>query len=412
MAFETAISGLNAATTQLDIASNNIANVNTNGFKQSRAEFSDIFTGSNLGVSSLAVSRGVRTAAINQQFDQGNIKSTNNNFDLAISGGGFFMLDDDGGRVYSRAGGFGVDRSGFVTNSAGQKLMAFSVDAAGLAAGTPTPLQIDTSDVAPLSSSRVDVGVNLRATAPIITLPFDPTVAGTYTNSSSMTFYDSLGNSHDGVLYFVKTGANVYETHLLMDGIELTPTPPLPPLVAGTITFGTDGKIATPATGQVAYNAATVPGATDMSLTLNYAGGTPTTQYGDTYSVNALDQDGYSTGRLASINIDDTGRVFARYTNGQSRLQGQLALVNFANVQGLRQAGNNGWIETFSSGIPLVGVGGSARLGTVQAGALEDSNVNLTEELVKLIMAQRNFQANAQVIQTEDRVTQTLMNMR
>lgn len=223
MAFETAISGLNAATTQLDIASNNIANVNTNGFKQSRAEFSDIFTGSNLGVSSLAVSRGVRTAAINQQFDQGNIKSTNNNFDLALSGGGFFMLDDDGGRVYSRAGAFGVDRSGFVTNSAGQKLMAFSVDAAGLAAGTPTPLQIDTSDVAPQATSRVDVGVNLRATAPIITLPFDPTVAGSYTNSSSMTFYDSLGNSHDAVLYFVKTAANTYDTHLLMDGAELTP---------------------------------------------------------------------------------------------------------------------------------------------------------------------------------------------
>jgi flagellar hook protein FlgE len=412
MAFETAISGLNAATTQLDIASNNIANVNTNGFKQSRAEFSDIFTGSNLGVSSLAVSRGVRTAAINQQFDQGNIKSTNNNFDLALSGGGFFMLDDDGGRIYSRAGAFGVDRSGFVTNSAGQKLMAFSVDAAGLAAGTPTPLQIDTSDVAPLATSRVDVGVNLRAAAPIITLPFDPTVAGSYTNSSSMTFYDSLGNSHDGVLYFVKTGANVYETHLLMDGMELTPS------AGGTITFGTDGKIATPATGQVAYNAASAPtfpslgGAKPLTVTLNYAGGTPTTQYGDTYSVNALDQDGYTTGRLASINIDDTGRVFARYTNGQSRLQGQLALANFANVQGLRQAGNNGWIETFSSGIPLVGIGGSARLGTVQSGALEDSNVNLTEELVKLIMAQRNFQANAQVIQTEDRVTQTLMNMR
>jgi flagellar hook protein FlgE len=305
-----------------------------------------------------------------------------------------------------------VDRSGFVTNSAGQKLMAFSVDAAGLAAGTPTPLQIDTSDVAPLATSRVDVGVNLRAAAPIITLPFDPTVAGSYTNSSSMTFYDSLGNSHDGVLYFVKTGANVYETHLLMDGMELTPS------AGGTITFGTDGKIATPAPGQVAYNAASAPtfpslgGATPLTLPLNYAGGTPTTPFGDTYSVNALDQDGYTTGRLASINIDDTGRVFARYTNGQSRLQGQLALANFANVQGLRQAGNNGWIETFSSGIPLVGIGGSARLGAVQSGALEDSNVNLTEELVKLIMAQRNFQANAQVIQTEDRVTQTLMNMR
>jgi len=406
MAFETAISGLNAATTQLDIASNNIANVNTNGFKQSRAEFSDIFTGSNLGVSSLAVSRGVRTAAINQQFDQGNIKSTNNNFDLAISGGGFFMLDDDGGTVYSRAGAFGVDRSGFVTNSANQKLMAFEVDSAGLPAGTPAPLQIDTSDVAPLASSSVMVGVNLRAAATTIALPFDPTVAGSYTNSSSMTFYDSLGNSHDGVLYFVKTAPNTYDTHLLLDGTEVVPSS------GGTITFGTDGKIATPATGQIAYTPTSVPGATPMSLTLDYAGGTPTTQFGDTYSVNALDQDGYSTGRLSTISIDETGRVFARYTNGQSRLQGQVALANFANSQGLRQAGNNAWVETFASGIPLVGTGGSARLGVIQAGALEDSNVNLTEELVKLIMAQRNFQANAQVIQTEDAVTQSLINLR
>lgn len=407
MAFETAISGLNAATTQLDIASNNIANVNTNGFKQSRAEFADIYTGSNLGVSSLAVSRGVRTAAINQQFDQGNIKSTNNNFDLAISGGGFFLLQDNGSQVYSRAGAFGVDRSGFVTNSAGQKLMAFTVDTAGMPAGSPLPLQIDTSDVAPNATGQVDVGVNLRATAPVVSVtPFDPNVAGSYTNSSSLTFYDSLGNPHDTVLYFVKTAANTYDTHLVMDGTEITPS------AGGSIVFGTDGKIQSPASGQVAYSPTPVPGATDISVTLNYAGATPTTQYGDTYSVNALDQDGYTTGRLATINIDETGRVFARYTNGQSRLQGQLALANFANPQGLRQAGNNAWIETFSSGIPLVGIGGSARLGTVQSGALEDSNVNLTEELVKLIMAQRNFQANAQVIQTEDRVTQTLMNIR
>jgi flagellar hook protein FlgE len=149
-----------------------------------------------------------------------------------------------------------------------------------------------------------------------------------------------------------------------------------------------------------------------MAVTLNYAGATPTTQFGDTYSVNALDQDGFTTGRLATIQIAETGQVFARYTNGQSLLQGVVAMANFANTQGLRQAGNNAWIETFNSGIPLIGTGGSARLGTIQAGALEDSNVNLTEELVKLIMAQRNFQANAQVIQTENAVTQSLLNLR
>jgi flagellar hook protein FlgE len=174
-----------------------------------------------------------------------------------------------------------------------------------------------------------------------------------------------------------------------MDGNEVTP------LSGGTIRFGTDGKIISPANGQIAYEPIDVPGAAPMTLTLNYAGATPTTQYGDTYSVNALDQDGYTTGRLATINIDETGKVFARYTNGQSRLQGVVALANFSNPQGLRQAGNNAWIETYSSGVPLIGTGGSARLGTISAGALEDSNVNLTEELVKLIIAQRNFQANA-----------------
>jgi flagellar hook protein FlgE len=263
--------------------------------------------------------------------------------------------------------------------------------------------------VAPNATSKLSVGVNLRANAPVVSVtPFDPNVAGSYTNSSAVTFYDSLGGAHDAVLYFVKTAANTYDTHLLMDGVEI------PPAVSGggTLIFGTDGKIATPASGQVVYSPATVPGAAPLTATLDYAGSTPTTQFGDTYSVNALDQDGYTTGRLATIQIDPTGQVFARYTNGQSRVLGVVAMVNFANPQGLRQAGNNAWIETYASGIPLIGTGGSARLGTIQSGALEDSNVNLTEELVKLIMAQRNFQANAQVIQTEDRVTQTLMNMR
>jgi flagellar hook protein FlgE len=287
--------------------------------------------------------------------------------------------------------------------------MAFKVDASGAPAGSPLPLQIDTSDVAPNATGRVDVGVNLRASAPVVDVtatPFEPNVAARYTNSSSMTFYDSLGGAHDAVLYFVKTAPNTYETHLRMDGKEVTPSS------GGTIEFGTAGKSISPASGQIAYQAIDVPGAAPMTLTLNYAGGTPTTQYGDTYSVNALDQDGYTTGRLATIQIDETGQVFARCTNGQSRLQGVVALANFANPQGLRQAGNNAWIETYTSGVPLVGTGGSARLGTITAGALEYSNVNLTEERVKLIMAQRNFQANAQVIQTGDRVTQTLMNMR
>jgi flagellar hook protein FlgE len=267
-------------------------------------------------------------------------------------------------------------------------------------------MQVDTSDLPPSATSRVDVGVNLRAAAPVVTLPFDPDVAGSYTNSSAMTFFDSVGNPHEAVLYFVKTAPNTWDTHLLMDGTEIAPS------ASGTITFGTDGKIAAPATGEVAYSPAPVAGAADINVTFGYAGSTPSTQFGDTYSVNAMDQDGFTTGRLSSIDIDQAGRVFGRYTNGQSRLHGQLAMANFANPQGLRQAGDNNWVETVTSGIPLIGIGGSARLGTVQSGSLEESNVNLTEELVKLILAQRNFQANAQVIQTENSTTQSLINLR
>ena len=227
-----------------------------------------------------------------------------------------------------------------------------------------------------------------------------------YNNSTSLTLYDSQGTSHLGTLYFVKTAANSWDTHLFVDGSEVTPT------TSGAVTFNPDGTFATPAGGNVAYNAFPIAGANALSMTLDYGSSSPTTQFGGNFGVNSLSQDGYATGQLSGVDIASTGTILARYTNGQAKTLGQVALANFANPQGLRQLGDTSWAESSESGVPLVGQPGTASLGSIQSGALEASNVDLTAQLVNMITAQRNFQANSQVIKTEDAITQTIINIR
>ena len=390
----------------MDVISNNIANVSTTGFKKSRSEFADIFASSNIGTVSTAIGSGVNVSKVDQQFSQGNIGFTDNGLDLAISGQGFFRLSDNGSTVYTRSGSFGIDRDGYVTNAKSQRLTAYLADSSGNVTGALGDLQLNTSDISPQPSADIDVGVNLDSTSSIPTPAFDPTDPSSYNNSTSLTLYDSQGNSHLGTVYFRKTAANTWETHLLVDNTEVTPS------VSGNLTFNTDGSLATPVGGQVAYNTLALSGASSLSLTLNYSGTTPTTQYGSNFGVNALNQHGYASGRLSGIDISDTGIIQARYTNGQSKTLGQVALANFANPQGLRQLGDTSWAESFESGAALVGQPGSASLGSIQSGALEGSNVDLTEQLVNMITAQRNFQANSQVIKTEDTITQTIINIR
>ena len=406
MSFRIALSGLNASSADLDVISNNIANVSTTGFKKSRSEFADIFASSNIGTVSTAIGSGVNVSKVDQQFSQGNIGFTDNGLDLAISGQGFFRLSDNGSTVYTRSGSFGIDRDGYVTNAKSQRLTAYLADSSGNVTGALGDLQLNTSDISPQPSADIDVGVNLDSTSSIPTPAFDPTDPSSYNNSTSLTLYDSQGNSHLGTVYFRKTAANTWETHLLVDNTEVTPS------VSGNLTFNTDGSLATPVGGQVAYNTLALSGASSLSLTLNYSGTTPTTQYGSNFGVNALNQHGYASGRLSGIDISDTGIIQARYTNGQSKTLGQVALANFANPQGLRQLGDTSWAESFESGAALVGQPGSASLGSIQSGALEGSNVDLTEQLVNMITAQRNFQANSQVIKTEDTITQTIINIR
>jgi flagellar hook protein FlgE len=408
MSFGIALSGLNAAQTDLNVTANNIANSATVGFKQSRSEFAELFAVSPVGVSNLQFGNGAKVAAVAQQFTQGNINSTNNSLDLAISGDGFFVLSDAGARVFTRAGAFQVDDEGYVVNSQQQRLQVYPPAATGLFnTSMLTDLRLVTTESAPSATSAVETVFNLPSSAELpTTQPFDPADETSYNVARSMTVYDSLGSAHTASMYFVKTGSNTWDVHYSIDGNQLTPVQQLE--------YSATGQLVSPANGRLVmdpYGAAEglTTGAAPMQLTFDVS---RTSQYGDAFSMTSIVQNGYTTGRLIGIDIDSTGIVQARFTNGRSTQLGQLAIANFSNPQGLQQLGNTNWAETAASGQPLIGQAGNSGFGLVQSGALEASNVDITAQLVNMIVAQRNFQANAQMISTADQVTQTIINIR
>ena len=405
MTFRLALSGLNAAQADLTVTANNIANTATNGFKGSRAEFAELFSVSPQGVSSNAIGNGVRVSNVAQQFTQGNIDFTNNSLDLALSGQGFFILNDGGALAYTRAGAFQVDNQGFVVNARQQRLQVYPPSADGqFNTGALTDIQLVTSESAPSATTNVDVTLNLPANAaPPTVAVFDPANVNSYNNATSLTTYDSLGAAHTATMYFVKTAnPNEWTTQLYVDGNAVG--------TAQTLNYDNTGALTNPASGQIAFPAYTpATGAAPMNMSFNFA---DTTQYGGNFTVNAITQDGYTTGRLIGMDIDSTGVVQARFTNGRSLALGQVALANFSNPQGLQQLGDTNWAETFGSGQALRGQAGNSGFGLVQSGALEASNVDITAQLVNMITAQRNFQANAQMISTADAITQTIINIR
>lgn len=537
MSFDTSVSGLKAASIALGIIGNNIANAGTTGFKTSRGEFADVFTTSLLGSSSDTAGKGVSVVGINQSFSQGNITFTDNVFDMAINGSGFFVLNDGGTKVYSRAGNFQVDREGFVVNPSGNKLMVFKTTPEGVSTGEMGELHIDTSLIQPKATGKIELLANLdsRANQPLVPWPstgfnafadtavtvpsnsaasgafaphtgtdtgetytlsiggtqifsytealgtdlsaadiqaaiddfvadsdgawtiasgsvaggdlvlsradgqsftiseggelagtvgFDGSFLGTHAGSvalkapdpkmfnasTSSTIFDSLGNSHVQSFYFVKTATeNQWDVHVLIDGVSVGgPT---------TVTFEDTGQLSADSLPleinisgwQPLDSNGAVSGASPQNITIDLSS---ITQFGNEFSVNNLSQDGYTTGQLRGVEVGDRGIMYARYTNGQARALGQIALANFSNLAGLQPLGSTTWAETYASGQPAISSPGSAGLGTVQSGALEDSNVEVTQQLVDMIVAQRNFQANAKVIQTEDAITQTVINMR
>lgn len=405
MSFRISISGMNAASQDLNITSNNIANVNTTGFKQSRAEFGDLFAVSAYGLSNVATGAGSRLQTVAQQFSQGNIDFTGRALDMAISGQGFFTLSNNGATVYSRAGNFGSDREGYVVNPAGHRLQVFQPNTAGgFDTGRIGDLQLPTGDAPPAATANVTVETNLPAdSAQPAVSPFDPLDPNSYNHTTSVTVYDSLGATHSQSLYFVKTAnPNEWELHTYIDGNAVGG--------AQTVQYSDTGALTSPSPGQITLPPyATTNGSAPLSMVLDLG---RSTQYGKTFGVLGLTQDGYTTGRLTGIETSAEGVISARYTNGVVQPLGQVVMTNFVNPQGLQSLGDNVWGETFNSGEPRRGQPSTADFGAIQGGGLEASNVDLTEQLVNMITAQRNFQANAQMIQTQDQITQTVINIR
>ena len=426
MSFQQGLSGLNAASKNLDVIGHNIANANTTGFKASRAEFAEMVAsaigsagGSNAGI-------GVETANVAQQFTQGNLTITGNSLDVAINGNGFFTVTQpDGTLAYTRAGNFKLDKEGNMVTNDNDKVMGYPVDpVTGLRTGTdPIPLVFPTSEPIPakqtttitaafnLDARATDAAGNATATPPVPATP-----RATY--GTSINVYDSQGVAKPVNLYFQKTATdNTWDVYDTLD--DPTASPPVVGVAIGQITFDANGAI----TGPVA-----TPPATGFSLPLTVNPTPPNpnnlptytvdvkldnvTQFGTKFAVSNLSQDGYTAGELTGINIENNGMIMTRYSNGVTRAEGQIALSSFRNTQGLASVGGNKWVATFESGQAVVGTATDGNFGALRSGALEESNVDLTAELVNMMTAQRAYQANAQTIKTQDQVLSTLVNLR
>jgi flagellar hook protein FlgE len=447
MSFNTSLSGLQAATVDLSVTSNNIANVSTTGFKNSRAEFGDLFAVSPFGNSPNAVGSGVRVSSVTQQFSQGNLEFTDASLDLAINGQGFYITREDATTSeisYTRAGQFQINADGFITNSAGQFLQTFPVDVNGTATSTSlnttNPIQLPATTGAPQATTEVEVGLNLNSNA-AQTDPanFNPSVSDTYAHSTSSTVFDSLGGSHVSSYYFVHDGPNTTTNPIVapatandpnrwlvftyLDGepTDITGGPAIihPNGTTGPVTqspatlqFNSDGTFASSTPAPVLNTALPqTNGSNPLTLIHDFVNNT-TTQFSSNFAVSRLNPDGFSTGRLTGLDISDTGLIRATFSNGVSSPVGQVALADFPNSQGLKGVGNASWQQTSDSGSPVTGLAGTGRFGVIQSGAIEASNVDLTAELVNLITAQRNFQANARSIETSNSITDTIIQIR
>ena len=420
MSFQQGLSGLNASAKNLEVIGNNVANANTFGAKSSRAEFADMYANALSGGGGNNIGIGVTLASVAQQFTQGNITATDNPMDLALNGAGFFQLaDSNGGVEYSRNGQFRVDRDGYVVNVQMQRLMGFPADATGaIQAGQAKALQMPTAGITPAETSRVKMELNLDAraqvTAPTSGPPIDFLDPTTFNNATSLTVYDAKGQDVALTYYFQKAATDQWNVYVTANGTPIA-TAGGNPAPSTTLTFPANGGKPTSPLGPVALS---IPAVTNSVGALTVA--IPNvdlvvsgaTQYGSQFGVTDLSQDGYAPGQLIGVQFEANGIITARYSNGQSKPAGQVEIATFRNAQGLQAVGGNAWTRTYASGDPIVGVPGEGSLGVLQAGALEESNVDLTAELVNMITAQRVYQANAQTIKTQDQVLQTIVNLR
>ncbi|MFC0135055.1 flagellar hook-basal body protein [Massilia eurypsychrophila] len=508
MSFQQGLSGLNGAAKSLDVIGNNIANASTVGFKGSQAQFADVYANSLNGAGGNQAGIGTKVSQIAQQFTQGNVESSANPLDIAINGAGFFRTTVAGATQYSRNGQFSLDKDGFMVNAQGAKLTGYATSATGgILAGSPVPIQVNTADLKPVATTRIDTQLNLdsRSLNPVKN-PFDASDPNTYNKQIPIDVYDTLGNPHVMSSFYVRTDAGEWDVYVANDGTEVnslavasaaqgtgtvvldditakrgawrtlaadpasTPAQLRNALIAYADAAGDAVAAASSLAGGDAVQATAITTAGDdsarvqsntpeavdrdiaaavsmkpepvarlkfdskgsliaasapiqvdlpifpptgaaavLSVTLNFTG---SSQYGAPTSEKKSSQDGYTAGTLQRFAASADGRILGQYSNGQSQALGQIVLANFANPNGLSPLGNNAWAETSASGVPLVGAPTTGSLGVLQSSAVENSNVDLTAELVNMITAQRVYQANAQTIKTQDSVLQTLVNLR
>ncbi len=431
MSFNIALSGLNAAQKNLDVTANNIANVNTIGFKGSRAEFADVYSSSVFSNAKTTVGNGVQTAAVTQQFYQGALQTTNNALDLAIKGEGFFVTSGDLSsqeRTYTRAGAFQINDSGYVTTAQGQYLQVYQVNEDGtpkaVSLDSTSSLQIPSVAGKPTATSKVNASLNLPASGNAVDpANFDPTDSDTYTSSTSVVIYDSLGDSHTVTQYFMKdstaaaTNPNTWRLVTYMDDKPVdiaggTGTP-----AGAVLTFDSQGALTTQTPATIVTEQL---GAAGAGIITNGADGTQTfeidfdniTQYAAAFEVNSLAQNGSTVGQLTNVDIGSNGLVSATYSNGTTVNLGMVAMAKFANPQGLTQIGDTSWKSSLDSGEAVPSVAGVGTVGSVQSSALEASNTDLSSSLVELITAQRNYQANSRALEVNSTLQQTILQIR
>ena len=406
MSYEIAATGLNAVNEQLDGISNNIANSGTVGYKSMTTQFSAMYAGTQaMGVSVAGSAQSISTG--------GSMVSTGNALDLAINDDGFFVMCDSAGNIsYTRAGSFVTDKNGYIVNASGDYLQGYPVDDSGtLQTGTVTDIQIKTGNIPAQATDSMTFTANFDASDEVITrnnpdatppvtdgVDFDPNNSDTYTDSYTTTVYDSLGNEHSVSQYFTKTADNTWEVQYTFDGEAQSGVPPT------TLAFDPNtGKLTAPTTPQTITF--TTDEAAPISMTIDYS---DCTQYGSDFSVTTNSATGYASATQNGVQVDDDGKVYATYSNGERMLQGQVVLATFPDENGLEAVSGTAWVQTGESGTPLIGTPGSGSCGTLSSGMLESSNVDITNELVNLMTAQRNYQANTKVISTSTQLDQAL----
>ena len=455
MSFNIALSGIAAAQKDLNTTANNIANVNSIGFKESRTEFADVYANSIFANGKTAVGGGVTTSQVAQQFHQGSMQFTNNALDMAINGGGFFVTSSDingQDQSFTRAGAFKVDSNNYLVDSQGNYLQTFPVDKDGnstsVSLTTTKPVAIPDTAGSPQMTGSIGIQMNLNAgDSTLDPAAFDPNDRDTYNNSTAVTMYDSLGEPHIMTTYFVRppnaayTGESNWVAFYAVDGKQVdvdgaagtfgidttVPANGIADSTGTAVTAGgwkgavikfndigayTGSDPATIKTESLGVGGANVLGpGTDGTQTLTIAFNNPT-QYASTFEVTELNQDGTTVGRLTNVEVGADGLVNASYSNGTTVALARVALARFANEQGLTQVGNTSWKASQDSGQALAGEANSGTFGSIRSSALEQSNVDLTTELVDLISAQRNFQANSRTLEVNNTLQQTILQIR